>query len=62
MLFSGTSGNHEEPHETGRRAAYAGLDLPYRLNRLKPRAPRSKGASIKLWYAQSQWLVYDHLD
>ena len=34
----------------------------YRLYRLKPRASRSKGASNKLWYALSQWSVYDHLD
>jgi len=36
--------------------------LLFRLYRLKPRASRSKGASNKLWYALSQWSVYDHLD
>jgi len=34
----------------------------YRVNRLKPRASRSNGASNKLWYALSQWSVYDHSD
>jgi len=38
------------------------VGFAYRLYRLRPRASRSKGASNKLWYALSQWPVYNQSD